>query len=59
MNENVSKNLMEFLEEYCYKNDIVKIYFETNKKSSSVKFYEKMGYKINRSRVAMEKEIKW
>ena len=59
VNQNITKSLMEFLEEYCCKNNVVKIYFETNKKSSSAKLYKKMGYKINRSRIAMEKKIKW
>jgi hypothetical protein len=53
----VDKDLMEFLEGYCNKNGIVKIYFETNKKSSSVGLYKKMGYKINKDRIAMEKKI--
>lgn len=55
----VDKYLMEFLEEYCCENNIVKICFETNKKSSSIKSYKKMGYKINKDRVSMEKKIKW
>ncbi len=57
-NKNVGKKLMIFIEKYAKKNKIKKIYFETNKKSSAIKFYEKLGYKINKSRVAMEKRLK-
>lgn len=56
--KNIERNLMNFLENYCREYNVVKIHFETNKKSSAVKFYEKMGYKINKSRIIMEKNIK-
>ncbi|GAJ24672.1 unnamed protein product, partial [marine sediment metagenome] len=54
--QNIGENLMKFLEDYAKKKKIKRIYFETNKKSSSVKFYQKLGYKINKDRIAMNKK---
>jgi len=57
-NKNIGKSLMVFLEDYSKKNSIKKIYFETHKKSPAIKFYEKLGYKINKKRISMEKRLK-
>ncbi|HEA46391.1 MAG TPA: GNAT family N-acetyltransferase [Candidatus Pacearchaeota archaeon] len=54
----IGKNLMVFIEKYAKKIKAKRIYFETNKKSSAIKFYKKMGYKINKDRISMNKKMK-
>ncbi len=54
-NKKIGKELMNFLERFAKKNNIKKIHFETNKKSSSISFYKKLGYKIKKDRIIMEK----
>ena len=52
------KSLMKFVENYSKKEGVRRIYFETNKKSSAVKFYKKIGYKVNKGRISMSKLVK-
>lgn len=56
--QNIGKSLMKFLEKYATNKKIKRIYFETNKKSSAIKFYKKLGYKINKERISMSKKLK-
>lgn len=56
--KNVGKELMNFVETYAKKKKAKRIYFETHKKSSAIKFYKKLGYKINKDRISMSKKIK-
>lgn len=49
---------MKLLEDYVHDKDIKKISFETNRKSDAISFYKKLGYKINKDRISMEKETK-
>src|SRR3989344_2654294 len=52
-NQNIEKYLMSFIERYAVTKNVKIIYFETNKKSSSIKFYKKLGNKINKDRLSM------
>lgn len=56
--KNVGKELMNFVKTYAKNKKAKRIYFETNKKSSAIKFYQKLGYKINKDRISMSKRIK-
>lgn len=56
-NKNIGSKLMGFLENFSKKKNIKKICFETNSKFSSIYFYKKLGYKLKRNRIVMEK--KW
>ena len=56
--QNIGKELMVFLENYAKKKEVKRIYFETNKKSPTIKFYEKLGYKINKNKISMSKGVK-
>ncbi|MFH1503649.1 MAG: GNAT family N-acetyltransferase [Candidatus Diapherotrites archaeon] len=56
--QNIGKELMDFIEKYAKNKKAKRIYFETNKKSSAIKFYKKIGYKINKERISMSKKIK-
>ena len=55
---NLGKKLMNYLEKYAYDEKIKRIYIETNKKSPSINFYKKLGYKINKDRISMSKNIR-
>ncbi len=57
-NQSIGKSLMKFIEGDSRKRNIKRIYFETNKKSSAINFYKKMGYKINKDRISMSKKLK-
>jgi len=54
----IGKLLMNFVERYACNNNIKRIYFGTNKKSPSIKFYKKLGYKIVKGKISMSKKIK-
>jgi len=54
----IGKSLMEFVEEFARKNKIGAIYFSTNKKSKAVRFYEKLGYKVEKDTIFMGKKLK-
>ena len=56
-NQDVGKSLMEFMEKYAINKKIKRIYFEINKKSSAIKFYKKLGYKVNKNRISMSKKL--
>jgi len=51
----IGKALMEKIEKYVKKNKIKKITFKTHKKSEALKFYKKIGYKIPKNIIEMEK----
>ena len=55
--KHIGKKLMNFLEKYAHNKKIKRIYFETNKKSPSINFYKKLGYKINKNRISMSKKL--
>ncbi len=57
-NKEIGKQLIQFLEKYSKNKKIKKINFETNRKSKAIDFYKKLGYKINKDRISMEKEIR-
>ena len=52
------KLLMKKLEKYAKQKKIKSINFQTSKKAISVKFYEKLGYKIKKNTIFMRKEIR-
>ena len=54
----IGKLLMNFVERYACNNNVKRIYFGTNRKSPSIKFYKKLGYKTNKDRISMSKKIK-
>lgn len=56
--QNIGKELMIFVETYAKNKKVKRIYFETNKKSSAIRFYKKIGYKINKNRISMSKRVK-
>ena len=56
-NKGVGKLLMSRLEEYGTKNNVSKICFATNKKSSAVKFYKDLGYIRSSNVIYMEKKL--
>ncbi|MBU3924127.1 MAG: GNAT family N-acetyltransferase [Nanoarchaeota archaeon] len=53
--KNIGRLLMNFLDEFSKKKEIKKIIFGTHRDSDSVDFYKKLGYKINRNGIVMEK----
>jgi N-acetylglutamate synthase-like GNAT family acetyltransferase len=55
--QGLGKTLMIKVESYSKKNKIISIYFNTEKKSSAVKFYKKLGYKIATNRISLGKKI--
>ena len=57
-NQNIGKSFMKFLEKYAVNKNAKRIYFETNKKSSAIRFYKKLGYKVNKDRISMSKRLK-
>lgn len=54
----VGKRLMDIVETYAKRNNIKSISFSTHKKSSTIKFYKKYGYKIEKNNLFMRKKIK-
>lgn len=56
--QDVGRNLMNFIEDYVQKENIVRILFTTNKKSKAINFYKKLGYKDEKNRINMTKKIK-
>ncbi len=56
--QGIGKALMHELEVYAKKNQIRAIYFSTNKKSSAIKFYQKLGYKSRKDVMSFWKKIK-
>lgn len=56
--QNVGKTLMSKVEDYAKKNKIKRILFKTNKKSSAIKFYQKIGYKPKEDIIHFEKKIR-
>ena len=54
----VGKSLMKFVERYALNKNVKRIYFGTNKKSSAIKFYKKLGYKIVKGKISMSKKLK-
>ena len=50
----VGKLLMKFVERYALNKNVKRIYFGTNKKSSAIKFYKKLGYAIIKRRVSIQ-----
>ena len=54
----IGKLLMNFVERYACNNNVKRIYFGTNRKSPSIKFYKKLGYETNKDRISMSKKIK-
>ncbi|MDO8537394.1 MAG: GNAT family N-acetyltransferase [archaeon] len=56
--QKVGKMLLNKVEEFAGTNKIKLICFKTNKKSNSIKFYKKEGYKIRQNIIEMEKKIK-
>jgi aminoglycoside 6'-N-acetyltransferase I len=57
-NQSIGKYLINTVEDYSKKNKIKRILFKTNKKSSSIKFYQKVGYKPNKNTINFEKKLK-
>jgi len=53
----VGKALLNEVENYAKKNQLRKILFKTNKKSSAVKFYQKYGYKPLKNVINFEKKV--
>ena len=56
--QGLERKLMKFVEKYAKRVKAKRIYFETNKKSKAVKFYQELYYKINKNRISMSKKIK-
>ncbi len=56
--QSIGKELMFFVETYARNKKVKRIYFGTNKKSSAIKFYKKIGYKIEKDRICMDKSVK-
>ena len=56
--QNIEKGLMKFVESYAKKKKIRRTLFTTNKKSKSVSFYKKIGYKIKKNVISMFKDLK-
>jgi N-acetylglutamate synthase-like GNAT family acetyltransferase len=55
--QGLGKALMIKVESYSKKNKIKSIYFNTEKKSSAVKFYKRLGYKIAKNRISLGKKL--
>ena len=54
----IGRLLINKVENYAKNNKIKYINFLTNKKSKSIKFYKKLGYKLLKNTVAFKKKIK-
>jgi len=57
-NQGIGKQLIDKIENYAKDNKIKTISFSTNRKSSSIKFYKKQGYKVMANRISMEKMLR-
>jgi N-acetylglutamate synthase-like GNAT family acetyltransferase len=57
-NQGIGKQLLAKIENYAKRNKIKTITFSTNRKSSSIKFYKKQGYKVMANRISMEKKLR-
>jgi ribosomal protein S18 acetylase RimI-like enzyme len=55
--QGIGKKLMNFAEDLGKSHNVKSILFKTNKESKAVKFYKKMNYKIEKSRINMRKRI--
>ena len=53
----LGKHLINKIESYARENKIKTIAFSTNRKSSSIKFYKKQGYRVMPDRLFMKKRI--
>ena len=56
--QEIGKKLTDDVENYGKKMRVKSVSFATNKKSSAVKFYTKQGYKIEKNRIFMRKNLK-
>ncbi len=56
--QGIGKKLTDKVEEYGKKIEANSISFATNNKSSAVKFYTKQGYKKEKNRIFMRKNLK-
>ncbi len=56
--QGVGKELIKFVEKYGKKKRIKSILFTTHKESKAVKFYVKLGYKLEKNRISMRKILK-
>ena len=56
--QDIGKSLMRFVEKNANDKKIKRIYFETNRKSSAINFYKKLGYKVNKDRISLSKKLK-
>ena len=56
--QGIGKMLIDKVEAYAKKNKIKAIYFQTDKRSSAVKFYQRQEYKFRKNVISMEKKIK-
>jgi ribosomal protein S18 acetylase RimI-like enzyme len=54
----IGRELMNFVEKYCKKNDIKFIWLITGKKVPAFKFYKKIGYKYKKDTAYFSKELK-
>jgi ribosomal protein S18 acetylase RimI-like enzyme len=57
-NQGIGKQLIDKIENYARTNKVKTITFSTNRKSSSIKFYKKQGYKVIADRISMEKTLR-
>jgi len=55
--QGIGKALINKVENYARKNKFKRILFRTHKKSSSIKFYQKCGYKTRKDIINFEKKI--
>ncbi len=56
--QGIGKSLMNYVESHARRIKIKSICFKTHKKSPSVKFYQKYGYKSDKNAVFMKKKLK-
>ena len=55
--QGIGKNLMKELEFYAKNKGVKSIYFNSHKKSPSLKFYEKLDYRIMKNTIPMRKKL--
>ena len=55
--QGIGKKLIDFVENYPKKNNIKRILFVTDKRSKSLGFYRKLGYKEKKNRINMTKRL--
>ena len=56
--QGIGKQLLAKIENYAKRNKTKTITFSTNRKSSSIKFYKKQGYKVIADRISMKKKLR-